>query len=165
VNDTRIPPWADVRILVLDFDGVLTDGFVTVDRDGRESVRCSRRDGLGIRMLASRGIETMVISKETDPVVAARCGKLGIACRSGVDDKLPVLKAVLEEKGVDPRQACYVGDDVNDLDCVRFAGIGVAVADAAAPVLAAAAYVTRAKGGDHAVREVCDLILAALPPA
>lgn len=153
--------WNVVRILALDFDGVLTDGFVTVDQDGRESVRCSRRDSLGIGLLREAGIPTVVISKETNGVVAARCAKLKIECHSGVDDKLTLLQRLLDEKGVPRFQACYVGDDVNDLACVRYAGIGVTVADGAQAVKDVAAYVTRASGGRHAVREVCDLILAA----
>jgi YrbI family 3-deoxy-D-manno-octulosonate 8-phosphate phosphatase len=154
------PAWSDIKILVLDFDGVLTDGFVYVDQDGRESVRCSRRDSLGIGMLKEKGVPTVVISKEKNGVVAARCAKLGIECHSGIDDKLTVLKALLQEKGIDAAQACYVGDDANDAECLRFAGLGVAVADALPPAKAVADHITDAKGGDHAVREVCDHIYA-----
>jgi len=151
--------WKEIKLLVLDFDGVLTDGFVYVDQDGRESVRCSRRDGLGVGMLAERGIKTVVISKEQNGVVATRCQKLSIECFSGIDDKLGLLKKILDEKKIDPSDVCYVGDDVTDVDCIRHAGIGVAVADAVPSAKGAADLVTRAKGGDHAVREVCDLII------
>ena len=154
--------WKDVRFLVLDFDGTLTDGFVHVDQDGRESVRCSRRDSLGIAMLKERGIRTAVISKEKNGVVAARCAKLGVECHAGVDDKLTLLKRLLDDKGFDPARVCYVGDDVNDAACIRYVGFGVTVADGAKAAKAAARHVTRANGGDHAVREVCDLILDAL---
>jgi len=153
------PAWSDIKLLVLDFDGVLTDGFVYVDQDGRESVRCSRRDSLGIGMLKEKGVPTVVISKERNGVVAARCAKMEIECHSGVDGKLALLKGLLAEKGIDAAQVCYVGDDANDAECLRYAGIGVAVADALPPARDAADHVTRAKGGDHAVREVCDLIL------
>lgn len=150
--------WKKVSLLVSDFDGVMTDGFVLVDQDGKESVRCSRRDGLGVALLAERGIKTVVISKERNGVVAARCAKLRIECFSGIDDKIQLLKKLLEEKGVEPERVCYVGDDVTDIDCIRFAGIGVAVADALPAAKKAADYVTRANGGSHALREVCDLI-------
>lgn len=151
--------WKDIKLLVLDFDGVLTDGFVYVDQDGRESVRCSRRDSLSLARIAEQGVETIVISKERNDIVSARCRKLGIGCHSGIDDKLGMLKRILEEKGVDAARVCYVGDDVTDVDCIRHAGIGVAPADAVREARSAADYVTRAKGGDHAVREVCDLII------
>lgn len=155
------PAWSDIKLLVLDFDGVMTDGFVYVDQDGKESVRCSRRDGLGIGMLKEKGIETLVISKETNGVVAARCRKLGIEAHSGIDDKPTLLKKVLAEKGIEAAHACYMGDDVTDAECLRLAGIGVAPADAVPEAKDAADHVTRAKGGDHAVREICDLIYAA----
>jgi YrbI family 3-deoxy-D-manno-octulosonate 8-phosphate phosphatase len=150
--------WKDITLLVSDFDGVMTDGLVLVDQDGKESVRCSRRDGLGVALLAEQGVNTIVISKERNGVVAARCAKLKIECYSGIDDKIQLLKKVLEEKGVEPQQACFIGDDVTDVDCIRHVGIGVAVADAMPAAREAADYVTQAKGGDHAVREVCDLI-------
>lgn len=151
--------WKKVELLVLDFDGVLTDGFVYVDKDGRETVRCSRRDSLGIGLIAENGVETVVISKEKDGVVAARCKKLGVECYHGIDDKLPLLEKVLEEKGVPPERACYMGDDINDIECIRHVGVGVATADAAEPVRDVANYVTRLAGGAHAVREVCDCII------
>ena len=153
--------WKDIQLLVLDFDGVLTDGFVYVDQDGHETVRCSRRDGLGIALLAERGVKTLVISKEKNNVVAARCQKLGIEYFSGIDDKAPLLEKILKEKGVDASRVCYMGDDVNDVDCIRLVGIGAAPANAVQAAKDAADYVTRANGGDHAVREICDLITEA----
>lgn len=154
--------WNDVRLLVLDFDGTLTDGFVLVDQDGKESVRCSRRDSLGIALLKEQGVPTVVISKEKNGVVAARCAKLAIECHYGIDDKLTLLKRLLGEKGVDPANVCYVGDDINDVACIRHVGFGVTVADGARAAKEAARHVTQARGGDHAVREVCDMILDAM---
>jgi YrbI family 3-deoxy-D-manno-octulosonate 8-phosphate phosphatase len=153
--------WKDIKLLALDFDGVMTDGKVIVREDGLESVICSRRDSLGISMLKKRGVKVVVISKEKNGVVAARCKKIDIECFSGIDDKPTILKELLAREGVDPQHVCYVGDDVIDVECMRLVGIGVAVADAVSEAKEAADHVTSAKGGDHAVREVCDLILAA----
>lgn len=153
--------WKDVLLLALDFDGVMTDGKVTVREDGLESVTCSRRDSLGISMLRKIGVTVVVISKERNPVVAMRCQKLKIECFSGIDDKPTILETLLAREGLDPRHACYVGDDVIDVECMKIVGIGVAVADAVRQAKEAADYVTTARGGDHAVREVCDLILDA----
>ena len=153
--------WKKVRLLALDFDGVMTDGKVTVREDGLESVTCSRRDSLGISMLKKIGVKVVVISKEKNPVVATRCKKLKIECFSGIDDKPTTLKTLLEREGLDPQHVCYVGDDVIDVECMKIVGIGVAVADAVRQAKEAADYVTTAKGGDHAVREVCDMILDA----
>jgi len=152
------PAWSDIKLLVLDFDGVMTDGFVYVDQEGRESVRCSRRDGLGLGFLAERGVKAVVISKEKNGVVAARCRKLGVECFSGIDDKPTLFKELLAREGVAPERVCFVGDDVTDVECLGLAGIGVTVADGVPAAKDAADHVTRAKGGDHAVREICDLI-------
>lgn len=149
-----------VRLLVLDFDGVMTDNLVDVREDGKESVRVSRADGLGLAALAATGLEVMVLSGETNAVVAARCRKLGVACLQGTSDKLRTLERVLSEKGLEWRQVAYVGNDINDLDCMERAGVPIAVADAEDAVLARAVLVTARPGGHGAVREICDWIMS-----
>lgn len=151
-----------IKLLALDFDGVLTDGFVYVDKFGLESVRCSRRDSLGIEMLKNNGIEVVVISKEKNPVVSARCKKMNIKCWHGIYDgggKLIILKTICKKMKLLPEEICYVGDDVNDLPCLDFAGAAITVADGNDKNKKVADYITKRKGGDHAVREICDLIL------
>lgn len=153
-----------VELLVLDFDGVLTDNRVLVSQDGIESVMCHRGDGLGIERLRQAGIPVVVISKETNAVVSARCHKLGIPCFQNATDKLTILKQVAREHNVTIDQIVYVGNDVNDLACIEAAGVGVAVANAHPMVAAVADIVTEAAGGDGAVREICDLILESRRP-
>jgi YrbI family 3-deoxy-D-manno-octulosonate 8-phosphate phosphatase len=149
---------------VLDFDGVMTDDRVLVDQHGGEAVFCHRGDGFGIERLLRAGIQVAVLSKETNPVVSARCRKLGLPCFQGHDRKLPQLEALARSASFQPAQVVYLGNDVNDLECMAWAGVAIAVADAAAPVRAAADYVTRNLGGRGAVREVSDLILAQQTP-
>jgi len=158
VDDAR---FARVRMLVLDFDGVLTDNTVSVTSDGVESVTCWRGDGIGTAALMAAGVPVLVLSKERDPVVRVRCDKLGLECHQGVDDKAPALIALLAERGIDPADAAYVGNDTNDLGPLGIVGLPIVVADAHADVLDRAEYVTIAPGGRGAVREVCDRILAA----
>ena len=146
---------------MLDFDGVLTDNAVWVSDDGAELVRCDRSDSLGLAMLARAGIAAMVLSTETHPVVAARCRKLNVPCVQGVSDKGTTLASVLAERGVDPARVAYVGNDVNDLDCLALVGVPVAVADAHPRVLDAASIVLSRPGGHGAVRELCELVLDA----
>jgi N-acylneuraminate cytidylyltransferase len=155
----RRPLPAEVRLLALDFDGVLTDNRVWVDGDGSEWVACNRGDGLGLSLAKKAGIEVLVISREADPVVAARCGKLGIDCYQGVLDKEAVLKQLVAERGLAWSGVVFVGNDVTDLACMRLAGCGVAVADAHPDVLAEADVTLRLRGGHGAVREICDQIL------
>lgn len=150
-----------VRLLLLDFDGVLTENRVIVDQNGVESVRCHRGDGWGIARLRDAGIDVRVISTETNPVVAARCRKLGVPVQQGVGDKGAVVAGILAETGVLPGQVAFVGNDVNDLPAMTRVGVPIAVADATPGALAAARFVTRRVGGDGAVREVADAILAA----
>ncbi len=151
----------DVRLLVLDFDGVMTDNRVLVSEDGKESVNCNRSDGWGIIKLVKAGIPVEVISTEENPVVTTRCRKLGIACIQGCHDKLEVLKRRACEHGIPQKSISYAGNDENDLDCMRWAGYPVAVADAHPSVLAVARLITRNRGGHGAVREIVDQILKA----
>lgn len=150
------------KLLVLDFDGVMTNNKVYVDESGREMVCCSRSDGLGIERLRKAGIKTWVLSKERNKVVRTRCKKLKIRCVQGVDDKLKRLKKMLKDKGISPLQVAYLGNDINDIECVKLAGLGCAVRDSHPDLFKAANYVTKNKGGDGAVREVCELIVRGL---
>jgi N-acylneuraminate cytidylyltransferase len=122
---------------VLDFDGVFTDNKVIVFQDGREAVRCDRSDGWGLSQLKQTSLPILVLSTETNPVVRARCEKLGLPYLQGVADKGKALRSWLETAGLEPEQVVYVGNDDNDLDCMARVGCAVAVADAVAGVEAA----------------------------
>jgi N-acylneuraminate cytidylyltransferase len=150
-----------VRLLVFDFDGVMTDNRVVVFEDGREAVLCNRSDGLGLERLRASGLPMAVISKEVNPVVAARCRKLKLPCEQGINDKLAVLQRLAAERGVALTETAFVGNDLNDLACLTAVGVPIAPADAYPEVLRVCSIVTAAPGGAGAVREICDGILAA----
>lgn len=151
-----------VRLIVLDFDGVLTDNRVWVDQDGREMVAANRSDSLGINRLRQAGVETVVISMETNPVVAARCRKMGISWIQGENDKAAALDLLLKQRGVNPGEAVFLGNDVNDLPCFPLVGCAAAVADAIPEVARQADLVLTRPGGHAAVRELCDMVLEQL---
>jgi N-acylneuraminate cytidylyltransferase len=159
----ELPDLAQVRLLVVDFDGVMTNNLVLMDQDGRESVLCHRGDGWGIGQLMRTGVAVVVLSTESTSVVSARCRKLGITCIQGCSDKLSTLKEFAKARGVAPEEIMYVGNDENDLECMRWVGFPVAVADAEAAVRAGSVFITKRRGGDGAVREVCDLLRASQP--
>lgn len=148
--------------VVFDFDGVMTDDLVTQDENGVEAVTVSRADGMGIALLRDRGVAMAVISRERNPVVARRCEKLGLPFRQACNDKETALRDLARSWGVAPAQLVYVGNDVTDLRCMALAGLGVAVGDAQPEVRAAADLTLYQPGGRGAVRELCDLVLAAL---
>jgi len=148
-----------VRMIISDFDGVMTDNRVLVDENGVESVFCNRADGLGIEMLRRKGIDFVVLSKEKNKVVEARCKKLGIKCYSGIDDKKEVFLKIIEEKKIKNNEVCFVGNDINDLECIKLAYVSIAPSDAHVLVLNQASYVTKTKGGYGVIREVADLII------
>jgi N-acylneuraminate cytidylyltransferase len=150
-----------VSLLVLDFDGVMTDNRVLVFEDGREAVLCSRGDGMGLEMLRKAGVPVAVISKEINPVVGARCKKLKIPYLQGIDDKIAELTRLVRERGLELAHVGYMGNDINDLACMRAAGLAIAPADSHPEALQIADLVTSSRGGFGAVREVCDLLLAA----
>ena len=159
----RLNHWPnEIDLVVFDFDGVMTDNTVTVAEDGTESVRCNRADGWGIARLRERGVQMIVLSTETNAVVEARCRKLGMPCHHGISDKAAYLTTLIAERQIDPSRVAYVGNDVNDLGCLRIVGLPVAVADSHPEVLQAASAVLTRKGGEGAVREFCDLMLAHL---
>jgi len=145
--------------LVLDFDGVFTDNKVYLNQEGQESVRCDRGDGLGLELLQQMGVPVCVISKEKNSVVETRCKKLSLEVHQGVDDKLSLLKSLMAEKKIDQQDLVYVGNDTNDLACLEYASIGVAVKDSHPEVLKRAQWVLARNGGEGAIREVCDLIV------
>lgn len=146
--------------LIMDFDGVMTDDRVFVDQDGTESVVCSRRDGMGIEALRKAGLPMIVLSKETNPVVLARCAKLGLDVVAGLDSKRATLDRWAAENGVDLDRAIYVGNDINDLECFERVGCAVAPCDAHPAALDAAAVILDADGGRGAIRLLSDIILA-----
>lgn len=145
--------------LILDFDGVFTDNRVIVFQDGGEAVVAHRGDGWGLSRLKKTGLPILILSTETNPVVQARADKLGLECLHGYERKAPALERWLAEREIDPRRAVYVGNDLNDLECMQQVGCAVAVADAHPDVLRRADLVLSRPGGDGAVREICDLIL------
>lgn len=146
-----------IRLVAFDFDGVFTDNMVYVFQDGSEAVRCSRADGLGLRKLESAGIQTIIISTETNPVVTARSTKLRLRCIQSCEDKRATLDEVAKELSLSLEQVAFVGNDINDLPCLTSVGLPIVVADAHSDVVGYARYQTRAPGGHGAVREVCDL--------
>lgn len=148
-----------IELVVLDFDGVMTDNRVWVDADGRELVAAHRGDGWGIAQLKGLGIEIVVLSRETDPVVAARCNKLDLPCVQGLKDKVDTLEQMITERGIDPANTIYLGNDVNDLPCFPVVAFAVAVADAHPEVIVRADMVLDQPGGHGAVRELCDLLI------
>ena len=153
----------DVDAVVTDFDGVHTDDTAFVDGDGGEHVRVSRSDGLGVARLRRAGIPMLILSTETHPVVAARAAKLRVEVRQAVDDKASALTEWAAGHGIPLSRVAYLGNDVNDLAAMALAGWPVAVADARPEVRAAARRVLGRRGGDGAVRELAELVLAALP--
>ncbi len=150
-----------IQALVTDFDGVHTDDHAYVSQDGTEQVRVSRGDGMGVALLRRTGVPMLILSTETNPVVAARAAKLKMDVLHGVDDKAGALRTWIEANGLDPAHVVYVGNDVNDLPAMSLVGWPVAVADARPEVREAARLVLSRPGGDGAVREICDRILAA----
>ena len=154
-----------IRLLVLDVDGVLTDGRLCYDADGNETKSFHVRDGYGIQRVLAAGLLVAVISGRNSGAAAARLAELRVPhVFLGRNDKHEVLNQLVTELGVPLASVACVGDDVTDLPIMRAAGLGITVADAHPDVLDAADWVTIAPGGHGAVREVCDLLLAARQP-
>lgn len=156
---------AAVRLLVLDVDGVLTDGRLYYGANGEQLKTFHVHDGYGLRRLLDAGIGVAIISGRRSGAVAQRMSELGIErVHLGCGDKAPVLRQMMQDAGLDQSAVAVVADDVPDLPMMTAAGFSVAVADAQPAVRAAADWVTSRCGGRGAVREVCELLLAAKAP-
>ena len=160
-REVDAPDLSGVKALVMDFDGVHTDDKVHVDQNGVESVTTSRSDGLGLGRLREAGTcKLLILSKERNPVVAARGAKLGIEVLQGIDDKARALSDWLAGQGVSPAQALFVGNDVNDLPAIEVAGLGACPSDAHPQVMASVDWIVNRPGGNGALRQICDALLA-----
>ena len=150
-----------VRLVVFDFDGVFTDNSVFVFEDGREAVRCTRADGLGIDNLRRLGIPMCIVSTETNPVVSARAKKLKLPCLQAIENKRVAVEQLAREHNIALGDMAFLGNDINDRPALELVGLPVVVADAHPDVKPLARYVTQRPGGHGAVREFCDLLAAA----
>jgi 3-deoxy-D-manno-octulosonate 8-phosphate phosphatase (KDO 8-P phosphatase) len=159
---TELQPLLEsVRFAVFDFDGVFTDNRVWVNERGDELLAFSRSDGLGLRRLDEVGVKYLIVSTEPNPIVGARAVKLNADCVQGVDDKLAVLFERTEELGIALGDTAYVGNDVNDVECLRAVGCPVVPADAWPEVRTLAKWVLSRAGGTGCVREFCDAVWTA----
>ena len=151
-----------IRLLVMDVDGVLTDGRMVLSDKGDELKMFHTHDGIGLALAHRAGLSTALVTGETSPIAKVRGDKLGVgAVVLGARRKGEVVEALLAERGLPPHALAYIGDDLLDLPALERAGLAVTVADAVTDVKAVAHVVTKAPGGHGAVRECVELILRA----
>lgn len=152
----------NIKLLILDVDGVLTNGGIIYTDDAIETKIFNVRDGLGLRLLMNAGIQVGIITGRASKALRSRCADLGIEhLYEGAGDKVPALDDVLRKTGVSKEETAFIGDDLPDLPVLTKVGVPIAVGDAADEVKQHAAVVTRANGGDGAVREISEAILKA----
>ena len=153
--------FADIRLLVMDVDGVMTDGKITYTSDGQELKSFNIKDGLGIKRAQASGIETAIITGRTSPMVERRARELGIAhLVQGREDKLAALSDLVGQLNLSLDQVAYIGDDLPDLTAIEAVKLGACPADAATEVKSKANWVSTRSGGDGCVRELCDLLVS-----
>ena len=153
--------YADIRLLVMDVDGVMTDGKITYSSDGQELKSFNIKDGLGIKRAQASGIETAIITGRTSPMVERRARELGIAhLVQGREDKLAALSDLVDQMNLSLDQVAYIGDDLPDLTAIESVRLGACPADAATEVKSKANWVSTRGGGDGCVRELCDLLVS-----
>ena len=147
-----------IKLIVYDFDGVMTDNKVYVDQDGKETVQVNRGDGLGISEIKKLGIEQIIISTEQNPVVSTRAHKLGIPCLQGIENKKMALFDYCKENDIDLKNVAYVGNDINDKNVMENTGLTFCPADAHESIKNISDHVLKTKGGHGVIRELFDLI-------
>jgi 3-deoxy-D-manno-octulosonate 8-phosphate phosphatase (KDO 8-P phosphatase) len=149
-----------IRLVIMDVDGVLTDGGMYYGEQGEELKKFNTRDGQGIALIHKAGLETAIISQEKTPIITRRGAKLRVGeVRVGVHDKLGAVREMLGSRNLTLDEVAYIGDDLNDYELLREVGLAVVVQDATRKPRSVAHYITHAKGGEGAVRELCELIL------
>lgn len=152
---------AQLKAVVFDFDGVMTDNRVIVSEDGHESVVCDRGDGLGISNLRLSGIRMLILSKERNRVVRQRAHKLRIDVIHGCDEKVPALRKWLQKNAINPSECAYIGNDINDMECMELVGLAVSPRDAHPHAHQYSQWILASEGGRGAIRELADAVVDA----
>ena len=145
-----------IKLLVYDFDGVMTDNKVFVDQHGNEMVQVNRADGLGIAAIRKLGIQQMILSTEINPVVGARAKKLDLFCLQGIENKAQALIDYCKNHHLGLGDVAYVGNDINDLEVMKLVGTTFSPADAHLKIKEISQYILASKGGDGVTREIFD---------
>ena len=148
----------EIELIVYDFDGVMTNNKVTLNELGHESVMVNRSDGLAISELKRMGIPQIILSTEKNRVVQQRAKKLGIPCFNGIQNKKYVLEDYIHQNNINKANVAYLGNDINDLECMLLVGFPIAPADADWKIKKIAKFITKAKGGDGVIREIMNII-------
>jgi len=148
----------NIKLIVYDFDGVMTNNKVHMDQNGIEMVQVNRADGLGVSEIKKLEIQQAIISTEKNPVVAARARKLAIPCLQGINNKKNALIDFCLEKDIELGCVAYVGNDINDKDAMAIAGFSFCPADAHVTIKEISDHVFKRNGGDGVIRELLDLI-------
>ena len=149
-----------IKLLALDVDGTLTDGGIYMDGQGNELKRFDVQDGYGIAALLRSGVKVVFISGRYSAATAQRAENLGITeCVNGTSEKLAYLIAISEKYGIAQSETAYLGDDIPDIDCINWAGIGMATANARAEVISVSDWCSTCRGGHGAVRECAEYII------
>jgi len=161
LTERGLPGAERAKLVVYDFDGVMTDNTVSVDQDGREYIRANRSDGMGVGIIRKLGLEQVILSTEVNPVVKARADKIRLEAIHGIRDKASALLELADKRSISVAEVLFVGNDVNDAAGMALAGFKVAPADAHPSILAQADYITAAKGGEGVIRELADVLSAA----
>ena len=151
-----------IQLLLLDVDGVLTDGSIIYNDDGSETKIFNARDGFGLKLVMSAGIKVGIVTGRSSQALRHRCDNLGVGLIfDGVGDKAKMLEEIVAQTGIGSEHTAFVGDDLPDLPIMKHAGLSIAVADAHEIVRQKADWTTLAQGGQGAVREVCEALLTA----
>ncbi len=157
--DTLHRQLGKLKLVIVDFDGTMTDNKVLVDQDGREQVACNRSDGWGVRLLKNKGIKVVCVTSEQNSVVLRRCEKLGIECYNGVLEKGVKISEICEKNGVVPEETAFIGNDINDIAALKMVGIPVAVKDAHIDAKMHSKIVLNRCGGEGVVQEFAELLI------
>lgn len=150
--------WGIIKLLISDFDGVMTDNRVLIDETGKESVYVSRADGQAVHLLRSMGIDIVIMSTEINGVVGKRAKKLNVECIQNITNKAECLKLYCKKKNIALQNIAYIGNDINDYEAMQLVGIKIVPNDAYDVVKNIADYVTNTKGGYGVIREIVDVI-------
>lgn len=159
INDITSAEVNVLKLIVSDFDGVFTDNHVYTFEDGKEAVKSSKYDSIGVSQIKKTNIDIIVLSSEQNRTVSARCKKLDLRCYTSIKDKGSFLSKIITERGLNAEQVLYIGNDINDLPALDFVGVKVAVKNSHPNFIAACDFITEKNGGEGCIRELCDLLI------